>query len=644
MAIIKITELPAATSPVSSSDVLPVVQGGVTKKTEISQLGFLASGSGATTRTIQDKLRDAISVKDFGAVGDGVTDDTAAITAAAAALQNGETLYFPEGTYLVSYLGAGYTSVYGNRIMDFNGKSDISIIGSGATIKIVNHNITTKGGLMFMWFKSCKRVTISGFNFDMTFTGVNTSANFYPFVGAIITLDEAGAFNTLCSDFLLEKCTFKLFHPYGQFAKSGTAYDGDPNNGYKMYAAFFSGVFSATTYDTQCRNVTVKDVTLLNGHNGYGIWFWAWNNCTVDSFTAESFVGKVSNPNGTFAGSGVPCIRYIQFYCEGIKVVNSYFRAKPCNERTVAGFEGSAILVSFGQNLSADLTNGYSLAENNVFILGNGDAANSQTDYGVYADCYGDIIVQGNTFDGISVTSNAFGGECVRYNATATGGNGHGTFVCSNNIFGSYCSYNNSIVFSNGAASNALRRCKLFVCNGNVSASQLQYFLQIADPPPGGGSGCRMTIISNNTIDGTLNTVFDKNNINSRAMSYSFTDANDQVFILNNQIRAKNIGIIADGATVNSPFVAGNSYYDVANIAFGPSPPQNSYLNKIFVDANGAIYPKAGAVFWTTGSGSPETVVTAPVGSLYSRTDGGANTTLYVKESGSGTTAGWVAK
>jgi len=43
------------------------------------------------------------------------------------------------------------------------------------------------------------------------------------------------------------------------------------------------------------------------------------------------------------------------------------------------------------------------------------------------------------------------------------------------------------------------------------------------------------------------------------------------------------------------------------------------------------------------GAGSPESVVTAVVGSLFLRTDGGAATTLYVKESGSGNT-GWIAK
>lgn len=45
----------------------------------------------------------------------------------------------------------------------------------------------------------------------------------------------------------------------------------------------------------------------------------------------------------------------------------------------------------------------------------------------------------------------------------------------------------------------------------------------------------------------------------------------------------------------------------------------------------------------TSGSGSPEGNVTAPVGSMYTRTDGGANTTLYVKECGTGA-SGWVAK
>jgi hypothetical protein len=50
-----------------------------------------------------------------------------------------------------------------------------------------------------------------------------------------------------------------------------------------------------------------------------------------------------------------------------------------------------------------------------------------------------------------------------------------------------------------------------------------------------------------------------------------------------------------------------------------------------------------GTIKILAGSGSPESAVTAPIGSIYLRTDGSSATTLYVKESGSGN-IGWAAK
>ena len=52
----------------------------------------------------QDSPR-VLNVMDYGAVGDGVTDDTAAINAAAKDLRDGETLYIPSGTYLLREYG-----------------------------------------------------------------------------------------------------------------------------------------------------------------------------------------------------------------------------------------------------------------------------------------------------------------------------------------------------------------------------------------------------------------------------------------------------------------------------------------------------------------------------------------------------------
>lgn len=74
----------------------------------------------------------------------------------------------------------------------------------------------------------------------------------------------------------------------------------------------------------------------------------------------------------------------------------------------------------------------------------------------------------------------------------------------------------------------------------------------------------------------------------------------------------------------------------------GASNPHPTYLTQ--TEGDGLYQPVAAALSRIyTGNGSPETVVTAGVGSLFLRQDGGANTTLYIKESGAGNT-GWIAK
>jgi len=66
---------------------------------------------------------------------------------------------------------------------------------------------------------------------------------------------------------------------------------------------------------------------------------------------------------------------------------------------------------------------------------------------------------------------------------------------------------------------------------------------------------------------------------------------------------------------------------------------------RLSVDGNAEVsgYLKLNGVTVMAGAGDPEGAVEAPQGALFLRTDGGANTTLYVKESGTGNT-GWVGK
>ena len=68
--------------------------------TDAANVGYTQGSTGSTSRTVEAKLQETVSVKDFGAVGDGVTDDTAAIQAAINV--NTAPVFMPEGTYRIT--------------------------------------------------------------------------------------------------------------------------------------------------------------------------------------------------------------------------------------------------------------------------------------------------------------------------------------------------------------------------------------------------------------------------------------------------------------------------------------------------------------------------------------------------------------
>ena len=64
-----------------------------------ANVSYLANYTGSVTRTGNNKWSDIVSVGDFGAVGNGIADDTAAIQAA---INTGKRVYVPTGTYRLS--------------------------------------------------------------------------------------------------------------------------------------------------------------------------------------------------------------------------------------------------------------------------------------------------------------------------------------------------------------------------------------------------------------------------------------------------------------------------------------------------------------------------------------------------------------
>jgi hypothetical protein len=64
---------------------------------------YTPSGTGAVARSAASKFGDVVSLKDFGAVGDNVADDTAALNAALAFCNtNSRTLFIPSGNYKIT--------------------------------------------------------------------------------------------------------------------------------------------------------------------------------------------------------------------------------------------------------------------------------------------------------------------------------------------------------------------------------------------------------------------------------------------------------------------------------------------------------------------------------------------------------------
>jgi len=94
----------------------------MTKTRTISNLDtFIQSGAGAAPRTIDSRLKDTVSVKDFGAKGDGASDDRDAIVTALSA-SVGKVLYFPPGIYVI---GSGFTIPSNSTLI---GEYDKSVI------------------------------------------------------------------------------------------------------------------------------------------------------------------------------------------------------------------------------------------------------------------------------------------------------------------------------------------------------------------------------------------------------------------------------------------------------------------------------------------------------------------------------------
>jgi hypothetical protein len=166
----------------------------------ISNTNVTATGSTAP-RTLANRFADVANVRDFGAIGDGVADDTAAIQAAINSIPAhplGGSVYLPTGTYKVSapilvnksvyFYGDGY----GTNIQTSSATANV-LVASAERFHVSNLRITASVTRTAGWYIDVltggNRSRISNFEMDAAFGGIRTNAT------ASLTIENGQLFN-----------------------------------------------------------------------------------------------------------------------------------------------------------------------------------------------------------------------------------------------------------------------------------------------------------------------------------------------------------------------------------------------------------------------------------------------------------------
>lgn len=112
-------------------------------------VGFIQAGVGAVARTAQDKMRERVSVTDFGAVGDGVTDDTALVLAADTyAASIGAPLRLGPGTFLVNDITFASPLVFEGGILKPANGQTVTVSGTVSAPPVQVFDLSVGGDIV----------------------------------------------------------------------------------------------------------------------------------------------------------------------------------------------------------------------------------------------------------------------------------------------------------------------------------------------------------------------------------------------------------------------------------------------------------------------------------------------------------------
>jgi fibronectin-binding autotransporter adhesin len=424
-----------------------------------------------------------------------------------------------------------------------------------------------------------------------------------------------------------------------------------PISGGTMTGPLYVPLISATTYQNLPLDIYVTGGTYSNGiitmRNNSGGTF------TISGFTTGSSTTDIYTTGGT--------------YSNGVLTLGN----NTGGTFTVSGFTTGSTTITGGT---------YS---NNTFVFGNstGGSFTINTDFvttGGTQTISGPKTFSANTTFGTTVYdvltdrlswSGATGFGKINFNDTGTtlsdgitwGSDlnvfkgAAGTLRIASSITTRYLeiapSATQTNIMANGSGANLL---SLFAGTSPTSSIQVGQV---------GGAGQPQTALILSTASDTATTVtIGKTNASATGNIVNFTNNTGVVasvtqlgYIRSPRFLVNSGGVVANGNNQQQGSITFNSTDITVNRNLADSNPVFIINNSNGVSTGNLLnftnnlglvgfITKSGAtssLYQRFGSGSPEGVVTAPIGAFYSRTDGGAGTSFYIKEIGTGTT-GWV--